>query len=263
MNISTADLDDLRRAQRLLSNTSLLARLANAVGMPLEKLVAMLPTVATDAVLVAVDRALTIALDAAIRSRRAPIRLRGDAAHKMAVGITGGVGGAFGLAATALELPASTTLMLRSIAEIAESEGESLESIETRLACLQVFAFGGPAAQDDAVDAGYFAVRAAMAQGLKEAAEFVAKHGATAKGAPPLVRFIAQIAARFGVPVSEKVVAQSVPVIGALGGAALNVAFLDYFQDLARGHFIIRRLERKYGQEVVRGEYARLRATSV
>jgi hypothetical protein len=252
------DVDDLRRAKRLLSNTSVLARFANAVGVPLEKLVTMLPRAATDAVLVTVDRALEAALGVAIRSLRAHTVPRSEVLHKLAVGITGGVGGAFGLAAIAVELPASTTLMLRSIAEIAESEGESLDLVESRLACLQVFALGGPAAKDNAVDAGYFAVRAAMAQGLKEAAEFVAKHGVTRQGAPPLVRFIAQIAARFGVPVSEKVVVQSVPVIGALGGAALNVAFLDHFQDLARGHFVVRRLERKYGPEAVRSVYAEL-----
>ena len=31
--------------------------------------------------------------------------------------------------------------------------------------------------------------------------------------------------ARFGVPVSEKVVVQSLPLIGALGGAAIDVVF--------------------------------------
>jgi hypothetical protein len=63
---------------------------------------------------------------------------------------------------------------------------------------------------------------------------------------------MAQVAARFGVPVSEKVMAQSVPVIGAAGGAAINVVFINHFQDLARGHFIVRRLERKYDPETVK-----------
>jgi hypothetical protein len=58
--------------------------------------------------------------------------------------------------------------------------------------------------------------------------------------------------------VSEKFVAQSVPVIGAAGGAAINVMFMTHFQDLARGHFIVRRLERKYGAEHVRAVYATL-----
>ena len=42
------------------------------------------------------------------------------------------------------------------------------------------------------------------------------------------------------------------------GSAALNVVFMNYFQDLARGHFLVRRLERIYGAEAVKREYERL-----
>jgi EcsC protein family len=74
----------------------------------------------------------------------------------------------------------------------------------------------------------------------------------------PLVRFIAQVASRFGVVVTQKVAAQTVPVVGALGGAAVNHAFIEHFQEVARGHFTVRRLERVYGKDVVRTEYERL-----
>jgi hypothetical protein len=40
--------------------------------------------------------------------------------------------------------------------------------------------------------------------------------------------------------------------------AAVNYAFIERFQDMARGHVIVRRLERAYGKEVVRREYERL-----
>ncbi len=49
-------------------------------------------------------------------------------------------------------------------------------------------------------------------------------------------------------------------MIGAVGGAAINLAFVEHFQDLARGHFTVRRLERVYGPELVRAEYDRLKA---
>jgi len=55
--------------------------------------------------------------------------------------------------------------------------------------------------------------------------------------------------------VSEKLAAQTVAVIGAVGGAAVNLAFIEHFQSLARGHFAVRRLERIYGAEAVRAEY--------
>ena len=258
MEISAKDLNDLRRAKRLLQNTSFAARMSNAVGRPLEQLTASLPRGVTDAILTAINRALETSLNIAIRSLGERRVYRANAIHKLAVGASGAIGGAFGLPAVALELPASTTLMLRSIAETARSEGESLESAEARLACLQVFALGGPANQDDALDTSYFAVRAAMATTLEEAARYVTTHGMGSKGAPVLVRLLTQISTRFGVPVSQKLVAQTVPVIGAAGGAALNVIFLATFQDLARGHFIVRRLERTYGPETVRAVYSTL-----
>ncbi len=55
-----------------------------------------------------------------------------------------------------------------------------------------------------------------------------------------------------------KMVAQSLPVIGAAGGALLNTLFIDHFQDPTRGHFTVRRLERSYGRETVRVAYLRL-----
>jgi hypothetical protein len=65
------------------------------------------------------------------------------------------------------------------------------------------------------------------------------------------------------VSVSEKVAAQAVPVVGAVGGAAINVLFTAHFQSMARGHFIVRRLERAYGAEAVRQAYQALAAATV
>ena len=45
------------------------------------------------------------------------------------------------------------------------------------------------------------------------------------------------------------------PAIGAAGGAAINLVFINHFQDMARGHFTVRRLERKYGEGVIQREY--------
>ena len=45
---------------------------------------------------------------------------------------SGAAGGAFGLATLPLELPVSTVIMLRSIADIAISEGEDLSSRKPR-----------------------------------------------------------------------------------------------------------------------------------
>src|SRR4029077_16113388 len=96
-----------------------------------------------------------------------------DFFHKILVMGAGAAGGAFGLAAMPLELPISTCLILRSIAEIAQSEGHTLSSVETRLACLSLLALGGKSDADDASETGYWAVRSALAKAVSDAAAYV------------------------------------------------------------------------------------------
>jgi hypothetical protein len=147
---------------------------------------------------------------------------------------------------------------MRSIAQIARGEGEDTAQPEGALACLEVFALGGEPGEA-AIEGGYFAVRAALARSVAESARFLAGRSLASDGAPLLARLIAQIAARFGVVAGEKFAAQAVPIVGAIGGAAVNVAFAEHFQTLARGHFIVRRLERRHGSETVQFEFQRLR----
>jgi len=149
--------------------------------------------------------------------------------------------------------------MLRSIGDVARSEGEDLADPETALACLQVFALGGIEGEADAAESGYFAVRGVLAKSVAQATRFIAERGVLSESAPALLEFIAQIASRFGVVVTQKLAAQAVPVIGALGGAAVNYAFIDHFQETARAHFTVRRLERSYGRNAVRTAYEQFR----
>jgi hypothetical protein len=152
--------------------------------------------------------------------------------------------------------------MLPSIGDIARAEGEDLHDLETVLSCLEVFALGGSKGELDAANSGYFAVRGLLAKSVAEAARFIVDRGVLAEGGPVLVRLIAQIASRFGVVVTQKLAAQAVPMIGALGGAAVNYAFIDHFQEIARAHFTVRRLERRYGKDAVRMAYDRLSAAT-
>lgn len=255
MDLSSEDLAALRQAKHLLENTSVAARIASAVGTPVEKVFGLLPRGTSEFILAATNKSLTAGLSFAVSTMADEARPSVNWMHKTAVGVTGAVGGAFGIATLAVELPASTVIMLRSIADVARSEGEPIHTAEARLACLQVFALGGPASGDNAAESAYFAVRAGLARALAEAAEHLAERGLAQQGAPAVLRFTSQVAARFGIPVSEKVMAQSLPLIGAAGGAMINLLFIHHFQDLARGHFIVRRLERKYGADAVKRAY--------
>lgn len=256
--LSEADLEDLRYAKALLENPSLAARVAGALGSPIERGLEMLPTRAGEVIAAATKKSLDAALTFAVATMDERRRDSLDWRHKLAAATSGAVGGAFGLGALAVELPVSTTIMLRSIADIARSEGEPIRTPDSKLACLEVFALGGRQSGDDASESAYFAVRLSLARALGEAAEQLATRGLAGQGSPAVVRFVAQVAMRFGVPVSEKVIAQALPVVGAAGGAVINTLFLDHFQDMARGHFVVRRLERSHGTEVVRRVYQTL-----
>jgi len=230
MALSTADQADLRYARYLLENVSLAARIAGAVGTPIEKLFSVLPQGAADAIGAATNKALQAGLRFAISTMGDRNRSSVEWIHTSVVMVTGAAGGAFGMPALAIELPVSTVVMLRSIVDIARSEGELVKTPEAGLACLEVFALGGRKGGDDAAESGYFVVRAALAKALAEAAEYIAERGLAREGVPAIIRFVTQVAARFGIPVSQKVLAQSVPVIGAAGGVVINLVFIDHLR---------------------------------
>jgi EcsC protein family len=257
--LTREETQDLRRAIACLEGASFAQRLTDAIGRPIGALSRSVPLPARRFIIHASESALRAALKLALRTidmKRAPNPAH--RAHKLAAAASGAVGGAFGIAALPVELPLSTAILLRSIAEIAREEGEDLSAPQAALVCIEVFALGGK--EEEALfDSGYFAVRAALAKSVSDSARFVASQGLGAQTAPAVVRLVSQIAARFGVIVSEKIAAQAAPVLGAIGGAAVNAAFAEHFQTLARGHFIVRRLERLHGPNLVAFEYQRLK----
>ncbi len=265
-NLPEEALAELREAKSALEHHGLADRLTELIGAPITASIKMLPDSAEGIVHSAIDKSLQAALSVALRTlgdetSKGKPKLK---THKLLAGLSGAAGGALGLTTVAIELPVSTVLILRSVADIARSQGEDLSEIETRLACLEVFAIDGgapadrPSDIDDKTEVGYFAVRAALSKQVAEASKYVLKNGISDTAAPPLVRLIAMIGKRFGVVVSEKLAAQAIPVIGAVGGALINSYFIDHYQDLARAHFTVRRLERDHGAPAIREAYNRI-----
>lgn len=261
--LSPADHAALMDAVRRLERTTLVMRVATIVGKKISFATQLVPARAVEVVNKATGAAMRLALNAALASLNGkPLRDNSLRLHRAMVAASGAAGGALGLASLPVELPVSTGLMLRSIADIARAEGEDIANADTALACLQVFALDGRGAEPaaDYTDSTYFALRGLMARSISEAARYVASRSLIDETAPVLVRFTTQVASRFGVVVSQKFLAQATPVLGALGGAAVNLAFIEHFQSLAKGHFTVRRLERFYGEELVKAEYSRMAA---
>lgn len=255
--ISPEDLDDLRRARGLIENPGLAARLTDLLGKPIELGVAMLPAKTVKRVheiaRAALERALTLAV-ATMRDKQGA-RPASEAWHKLAGATAGAVGGFFGLAGLSVELPVTTVIMLRSIGDVARSEGHDVDDPLVRLSCVEVFALGGTTKTDDAAETGYYAVRSALGKLVSDAASHVAQHGLGARSAPALVRLLERVGARFGLVVQEKVALEMIPAIGAVSGALVNTIFIGHFQNVARGHFILKRLESHYGYDTVRAAY--------
>lgn len=272
------DLADLKVAVALLETPSLTMQIAGVVGKPIEWVLDNLPNGASKQIQKAVRAALNKSVDAALLTMSG--MQAEEASNKTHVGlaaVSGAVGGFFGLPGTLLELPVSTTIMMRSVADVARSQGFDVSDPLIKAECIQVFALGGPSEDDDAAESAYYGMRNAMVavakevgKGLTEVAarETAAAAAATASAgfrsatnvAPKemgnlLVRLVEAVAARFGVQVTEKMAAQSVPVVGAVSGATINSLFINHFQNMAKGHFIVLRLEQTYGKDVVQAQY--------
>jgi hypothetical protein len=261
--LSKADLDELKRAKAMLENPGLAAKLSSMIGSPLEKGLKMLPASVQEGVHKVTKAALMKALEAAVRSLGdLPGTNSRNRLHQVLAAATGAAGGAFGISALAIELPISTAVILRSIAAIAAAEGENPRQLETKLECLQVFGLGALDKEKKGAgnpsESAYFAARTAMAKAVSEAAAHLAKKGITKASAPALVRLVALIGSRFGVVVSQKAAAQMIPILGAAGGATINALFIEHYQQMAMGHFIVRRLEKIHGAEPVRLAYEKL-----
>ncbi|HDX7867456.1 TPA: EcsC family protein [Escherichia coli] len=281
MSLEERELLDLEKAVKLLEQATITEKMTQMVGKPIDYLMSKLPKGAEAQIYSLVEKALHKAADAALWSlNNEPNREASTKTNKFFAAVSGAVGGTFGFSALAIELPLSTTIMLRSVADIARSEGFDLDKVETKQACLEVFALGGPSENDnavdtayendDAVDTAYYATRSFTAEAMqilsKELSEIATKKVSVnaAMNLTPtqtgkwLATLIEKVATRFGIVITEKTAAQVVPVIGAFAGATLNIMFTDYYQDMARGHFIIKRLEKKYGSEFIKSEYMKI-----
>ena len=258
--LSRDEQDDLAKARALLETPGFAMRVADLAGAPIEALLRRLPANANAIVGRATGSALDRALGWALETLGDPgARPPSDGLHRALLVASGAAGGALGLPGLILELPVSTTLLLRSIADHARAQGEDLTRPEARLQCLTVVAYGARARADDRAETGYYAVRAALARLVGEAASFVAERGiagaAAHRSAPALARLVAAIAERLGVNVADKAAAQLVPLLGAAGGAAVNALFLEHYRGTAWGHFTVRKLERRHGTEAVRAAW--------
>lgn len=194
----------------------------NLIGGQAESLLDRLPDTVRQQLESATVRALDHAMTAAHSSRGAvPDQAAWlNSAVSAALGAAGGVGG---LPTALAELPVTTTLLLRVIEGVAVEHGFDPELESVRFDCVQVFSAAGPLAQDDGSDLAFLTARLALSGKAVQA-------------------IIHKVAPRLAVVMGQKLAAQTVPVLGAVAGAATNYAYTSYYQDMAQVHFGMRKL---------------------
>ena len=225
------ELRELKKAKRVLEQDRGLSieliEFVDFIGKPLANLADKRPTIKR-----ATRKALKIAVNLAVKTMDGGINPSpSNLLHRAAVTITGGAGGAIGLPGVLLELPATTVLMFRSIADIARGYGEDITKERVKMECLTVFALGG---KDEG---GYFELRRELAGSVAGAAKYLSSRTSDNLTGPALVQLIEHVVARFSVQISQKAAAQVIPIAGAAIGMAVNNMFIDHFQKMARVHF--------------------------
>ena len=217
-------------------------KLINRFGSSVEAQMSRLP----DSVRVELERAVARALETAhglaAVGRRAPdLGPRGATYAAMA---TGAAGGAAGLAGSLVELPLTITVMLHAIRRQAQAAGYDPDDPAIRLACLEVFSAGSPLRADDGVNTAFLSARLTITGGT-------------------LQKVLAVVVPRLAAVFGQKLAAQAVPVLGAVTGAALNAAFLNYYREIARIKFRLMRLSEVHGTEAVLTGFAAARTSPV
>ncbi len=114
MSLSPEDRRALQEAVHRLENVSLAMRIADKLGKPIEFTLRRLPAGGREMIQKAAHTAIEKCLDIAVKTLGKEAPPAHEAFHKLAAGVSGALGGFFGFAALAAELPVSTGVMLRS-----------------------------------------------------------------------------------------------------------------------------------------------------
>jgi hypothetical protein len=114
-------------------------------------------------------------------------------------------------------------LLLRVIQGVAREYDFDPAHPNVQFDAVRVFSSAGPLESDDGADLGFISARVTLT-------------GTAVRG------LIARVSPRLATVLGQKLAAQTVPVLGAIAGAATNYAYTSYYQEIAHVHFGLRRL---------------------
>ena len=270
--LSQEDLETLSKAKKDLENVGMLMKGINSLGGFIDSGIELIPKQKQEWFQKKISGLLKsiVNVNLSTMQKGQTFKEPSKKTYKAIVTGSGAAGGFFGSTtgvgtiAFVADLSFATNIMMRSIMDIARSEGEDLYNLETQLNCIQVFAMGGTSKDDDSMDTIYYGGRVALDNAVKAAGSYMTKNGIQGlnkllmNSTNPLMKLLSMISSRFTVQVSEKFMAQAVPIAGAAAGGAINLIFINHFQKIAKAHFVIRRLERRYGKDLIKNLYSEI-----
>ncbi len=214
------ELDRIAKHYRSAGGTGV--QMLNALGGKAEGLLDQLPANVRGGLAEATERALRLSVQAAQGSRRAVPDQKEwvNTAVTTALGAAGGFGG---LPGALVELPATTTMLLRAIQGVAAETGFDPATESVQFDCVRVFSAAGPLDFDDGADLGFLSARMTLTGGAMQ-------------------KLIATVAPKLATALGQKLAAQTIPVLGAVAGAGTNYAYTRYYQQIAHVQFGLRRL---------------------
>lgn len=222
-------------AQQYADANGLLMKLINLAAGKLESGLAVLPASTQKQLNDVIRLALNTSYEAAARTNvdtdsngivsRTVSKLSGDKAHKAAALATGAAGGLGGIGTTVVEIPVTISLIFRSVQNIAAQYDEDPTSLEVKLECIKVFGSGAISGDADGIDTGFVGAKIVITGGAAE-------------------KLIASVTPKFAAMMTNKLAAQTVPVLGAITGAGINYTFVDYYQQMAHVRFGLRKIIR-------------------
>ncbi|MES2667153.1 MAG: EcsC family protein [Pseudomonadota bacterium] len=230
----TDDLAPLVRRYRR-ANGPMMA-LVNRLGGSLEGKLGMIPAALRDRIEAVVAQALSAAYGLAARGAQIG-PLGGPRGPLIAAMASGAAGGAGGIATSLAELPVTITVILHAIQREAVAAGFDPDDPAIRAECLQVFGAGSPLDGDEGGNTSFLSARLTLT-------------------GPTVQAIIARVAPKLAAAMGQKLVAQAVPVLGAVTGAGLNAAYLRYFTEMAAIRFGLLRLAEVHGAEPVMRAFA-------
>ena len=273
MKLSREEVQFIISAKSFLENESFIMKITNVIGKPVDYIQKKLPEKIGNKIDKIVKKSLNKSLEIAIKTTNSKssndfiIDLKKTKSskiiHNALTGASGAIGGTFGIVGVIIELPITTSLIMRNIVSIGNQFGFKSSDPQFPFHCLSIFTLGSQRnPNDDQLDSSYYALRASLEVSIRKGAEFLAANSAkivldnVKKGtAPEILNFIAKVAGYFEITVTEKMLAESLPIVGAVSGLVINVAFTNYFGNAARYHFGLLNLEKKYGKDVIEKIY--------